>query len=86
LALGKTVSELQAALKPDEFESWRQFYVRWPFDDLHRYHRPAALVSVSMAGGDIAERLEFLQPEVRKPNDSFSEVDRQVFGALMKLG
>lgn len=28
-----------------EFERWRQFYLRWPFDDAHRFHRPAALVA-----------------------------------------
>jgi hypothetical protein len=46
-----------------EFQRWIQFYRDYPFDDLHRYHRPAALVSISMAGGDIKERLEWLQPE-----------------------
>jgi hypothetical protein len=46
-----------------EFQRWIQFYREQPFDDFHRYHRPAALVSVSMAGGDIKERLEWLQPE-----------------------
>lgn len=45
-----------------EFDAWGQFYRRWPFDDLHRYHRPAALVSMSMAGGDIQEILDWLQP------------------------
>lgn len=28
-----------------EFEAWRQFYRDHPFDDLHRYHRPAALIA-----------------------------------------
>ena len=46
-----------------EFQRWIQFYREQPFDDFHRYHRPAALVSVSLAGGDIKERLEWLQPE-----------------------
>jgi hypothetical protein len=46
-----------------EFQQWIQFYRNFPFDDFHRYHRPAALVSVSMAGGDVKERLEWLQPE-----------------------
>jgi hypothetical protein len=46
-----------------EFHRWIQFYREQPFDDFHRYHRPAALVSVSLAGGDIKERLEWLQPE-----------------------
>jgi len=46
-----------------EFHRWIQFYREQPFDDFHRYHRPAALISTSMAGGDIKERLEWLQPE-----------------------
>lgn len=45
-----------------EFDSWCEFYRAWPFDDMHRYHRPAALISTSMAGGDIQERLDWLQP------------------------
>jgi hypothetical protein len=46
-----------------EFQNWIEFYRSYPFDDLHRYHRPAALVSVSMSGGDIRERIEWLSPE-----------------------
>ena len=46
-----------------EYQRWIEFYKQYPFDDLHRYHRPAALISTSMAGGDIKERLEWLQPE-----------------------
>lgn len=66
----------------EELESWREFYIRWPFDDLHRFHRPAALVSVSMAGGDFNERLAVLQPPIHSPDETFTSVDRQVFGAL----
>ena len=43
-----------------EFVRWMQYYKRNPFDDLHRYHRPAALISVSMGGGDFVERMDFL--------------------------
>jgi hypothetical protein len=50
-------------MSQSEFQRWIQFYREQPFDDFHRYHRPAALVSVSLAGGDIKERLEWLQPE-----------------------
>lgn len=42
--------------------SWRAFYRLFPFDDLHRFHRPAALVASSM-GGDLKSRLAWLQPE-----------------------
>ena len=46
-----------------EYRNWIAFYRNHPFDDLHRYHRPAALVSVSMGGGDVKERIDWLSPE-----------------------
>lgn len=46
-----------------EYLTWLEFYRLYPFDDFHRFHRPAALISQSMAGGDIKQRLEWLQPE-----------------------
>ena len=49
-----------------EFERWITFYRMHPFDDLHRYHRPAALIATP-PGADIAkrldERLQWLQPD-----------------------
>ena len=44
-----------------EFHSWREFYKLFPFDDVHRYHRPAAMVAASY-GGEYEKRLEFLAP------------------------
>jgi hypothetical protein len=63
-----------------EFQDWMEFYRNHPFDDLHRYHRPAALVSVSMAGGDIKERLEWLAPE--PVPDGLSDADARTMRAL----
>lgn len=45
-----------------EFRSWVAFYELYPFDDFHRFHRPAAMVASSLGGGDIEKRLEWLQP------------------------
>lgn len=45
-----------------EFESWIEFYRRWPFDDRHRFHRPAALVAATN-GGKVEQYLEWLQPQ-----------------------
>lgn len=45
-----------------EFIAWMDFYRLYPFDDFHRYHRPAALVSVSLGGGDVQQRLDWLHP------------------------
>ena len=58
---GCTVDELKQRMSVPEFVRWMQYYKRNPFDDLHRYHRPAALVSVAMGGGDFVERVELLR-------------------------
>lgn len=44
-----------------ELEGWREFYVLYPFDDRHRYHKPAAAV-MAVLGGKYDERIEFLSP------------------------
>lgn len=56
------MGELQATMTNAEFLSWQQYFEEAPFDDHHRYHRPALLVAQSMAGGDIKPKLEFLVP------------------------
>ena len=63
-------------LTPEELASWRQFYTRWPFDDFHRYHRPAALVCASMSG-EIEAALDWLQP----PTVQHTSADRDLFRA-----
>jgi len=45
-----------------EFESWMEFYSKYPFDDMHRFHMPAALVAQKMGGGDVRPMLRWLQP------------------------
>lgn len=64
LALGgRTVAEWKAAMSHAEFLSWVDFYEAEPFDDFHRFHRPAALIAQSLGGGDVAEKLAWLRPE-----------------------
>ncbi len=48
-------------MKQVEFERWRDFYERFPFDPTHIYYRPAALISESMAGGKFDEKLDWLR-------------------------
>lgn len=48
-------------LTPAEVTRWRRFYERWPFDDLHRYYRPAALVSAALHVGDSAALTELVE-------------------------
>lgn len=64
-----------------EYVSWIEFYRRWPFDDYHRFHRPAALVAHSLGGGgedDMRKRLEWLQPP---DDDGMTSADRDLFRA-----
>jgi hypothetical protein len=46
-----------------EYQSWIEFYQAFPFDDYHRFYRPAAMVAGAMAGGDLQARLNWLQPD-----------------------
>lgn len=66
-----------------EFERWFDFYQMHPFDDLHRFHRPAALISRSMTGANVEDLLEWLQPKIADENDSeYSDADIATFKAL----
>ena len=66
-----------------EFQQWFAFYQTSPFDELHRYHRPAALISRSMAGGDINQMIEWLHPDYSEHgNTEYSEADLKTFKAL----
>ncbi len=62
-----------------EFRTWMEFYKLHPFDDRHRFYRPAALIARSMAGGDLQEFLDYLEPPAR---GNFSEADMNTFRAF----
>lgn len=61
-----------------EFESWREFYRQAPFDDFHRFHRPAALVATATVTKQrdkaIEESLAWLQPEANTSGWSEGEL------------
>lgn len=63
-----------------EFLAWLEFYRLFPFDDRHRYHRPAALISTALGGGDLQARLDWLEPEPVPPG--FSDADMNIFRAF----
>lgn len=77
-------------MAPAELASWREFYIQFPFDDLHRYHRPAALISASFGEGEmmprIQSRLRWLaperEPEVIPDSDMFSAADLRTMAAF----
>jgi hypothetical protein len=75
-----TIGQMRASMTQREFASWAEFYKLFPFDDRHRFHRPAAMVSVALGGGMYEERLEFLSPE--PVPEGLSKVDLSVIKAL----
>lgn len=91
LALGKTVGELQRDMTNREFESWKEFYRMRPFDDKHRYHRPAAVIAHAMGGSKEIERtIDMLVNEDKRVAElekeidgEFSEADKATIKALM---
>jgi len=64
-----------------EFLAWLAFYELHPFDDFHRFHRPAALIAASMGGGSIDDRLDWLQPPP-PPLVQYSDADMNTFKAF----
>lgn len=52
-------------MSEDEFGDWLDFYALYPFDDFHRFYRPAAVVAGAMSGDSktFDKRLEFLAPD-----------------------
>jgi len=81
LALGgRTIKEWQATMSEVEFGSWVEFYKLAPFDDLHRFYRPAALISRSFSGGDVSDLIEWLQP--RQKTNEWTQADINTFKAF----
>ncbi|WP_064746811.1 phage tail assembly protein T [Lysobacter antibioticus] len=66
-----------------EFEEWVVFMRLYPFDDFHRFHRPAALVAQAMGGGSMRDKLEFLQPTPPDPAlAGYSSADARTLAAF----
>lgn len=80
LALGgRTVSEWKEHMSQAEFNRWVAFYEQSPFDDLHRYHRPAALIARSMGGGKYEDYVEML---VNDQTRQVTDADLNTFAAF----
>lgn len=69
-------------MTPVEFSAWVAFYKLWPFDDFHRFHRPAALIAQSMAGGEVQPRLDWLQPPLPTDGPGLTEADLNTMKAF----
>jgi hypothetical protein len=73
------VEELRQSMSQAEFIQWIEFYKLNPFDDYHRFHRPAVLIAASN-GADMKRSIEWLQPD--PAYDGFSDADMNTFKAL----
>jgi hypothetical protein len=71
-------------MTPREVNEWIWFYSQQPFDDFHRYHRPAALISTSMGGGEIQARLDWLQ--YRPLDPEFEGYDQAAMNTMKAFG
>jgi hypothetical protein len=67
-------------MSASEFETWVEFYKMYPFDDLHRYHRPHALLAAVTGGGEVGEYIEWLQPD--RAMEGMTDADRATMRAL----
>jgi hypothetical protein len=79
---GRTIAEARERMSASEFKQWVAFFSMYPFDDAHRYHRPAAVVAHSF-GGKYDDVLEFLSPEPLPPG--MSAADARTMRSMMKL-
>lgn len=62
-----------------DLDGFKAFFELYPFDDLHRFHRPAAVVG-SAYGGKYESIVAFLAPSPDSPE--LSDADRDVAKAL----
>lgn len=57
---GRTVAEAEARMSRGEFCDWYDRYVAEPFDDAHRFHRPAAWLAFQFNGVQPRESMKWL--------------------------
>lgn len=81
LALGKSLAEIEQ-LTAKEIHEWMWFYSQQPFDDFNRFHRPAALIAQSVAGGEMQPRLDWLQFQPSPNTEGLSDVDMSFIRVL----
>lgn len=69
-----------------EFEAWIEFYKKHPFDDAHRYHRPAAWLTMAFNGVQPVKSMVWLTDEIEDmdmPNaDGLTGADLSTLRAL----
>lgn len=69
-----------------EFQDWISYYKSFPFDDFHRFHRPAALIVSKGKIDPLEESLKFLSINCVLSNEidieQMSEADISVLNQM----
>jgi hypothetical protein len=92
LVLGRTVNELSATMTRVEFLRWRAFFILFPFDDLHRIHRPAVLTAGAAGKREsIDAALKWLHPDpeqvlLDEQLVGRSDIDKSIIRSFRALG
>lgn len=66
-------------MSPAELKLWNDYFDLYPFDDHHRYHRPAAQIAASMCG-EFQKHLDFLSPPAF--GDQYNDADIRTMRAF----
>lgn len=75
------MQELKASMSWSELRAWREYYRHFPFDDRHRYHRPAALIASHGQPAPLQSFLEWLEPDPATAGFSNADMNTlQAFG------
>lgn len=69
-------------MSEQEFRRWVRFYRQQPFDDLHRYYRPAVLQAASFGGGDMGVMMDFLLGKTAEKESEPENADLSVLKAF----
>ena len=87
-----SVADARERISRPEFLRWRAFQRLFPFDDLHRVHRPAALAAGAAASRDKLDAvLDWLTPSpegvlLEEELAGRSEVDKSIIRAFRAVG
>ena len=78
-----TLRQLESQMTQKEFHRWQWFHAQYPIDDFFVHMRPAALIAQSMTGGEIQQKLNWLQP---RPIDTTGRFDDASVRTLAAFG
>ena len=74
------MAELKRRMGAGEFERWRQYYRDMPFDDEHRYYKPATMITA--IAGKTGKTAEHYMGYLRPLRQEYTDADMSVFKAF----